>query len=213
MKHRIAAAAAVLATATATVGAVGAVASAQTAEPVGAKAGTTSIAAVLGTDGTKLDKNWQDFDLTEAAVLAVLEANPDSPVGLLTQGNKRATVFVPTDAAFRSLVRDLTGSTPKSEAQTLEAVASLGTDTIETVLLYHVIAGKTLTSGKVLAAEGTKLTTAQGGKIKVQLMKGKVTLVDADKDDRNPRVTVLDINKGNKHVAHAIDQVLRPVDL
>ena len=211
MKHRIAAAAvAVLATSTA---AMGALAPTQAAEPDAAKAGTKSLAAVLGADGTKLDKNWQDFDITEAAVLAVLEADPDSPVALLTQGNQRATAFVPTDAAFRSLVRDLTGTTPKSEAATFEAVASLGVDTVETVLLYHVIAGKTLTSGKVLAAEGTKLTTAQGGKIKVHVMNGKVTLIDADKNDRNPRVTVLDINKGNKQVAHAINQVLRPVDL
>ena len=65
-----------------------------------------SIAAVLSADGTRPDKNWKDFDITEAAVLAVLGAKPDSAVGLLTQGNKRATVFVPTDAAFRSLVRD-----------------------------------------------------------------------------------------------------------
>ena len=36
-------------------------------------------------------------------------------------------------------------------------------DTVETILLYHVIAGKTLTSPKVIAAEGDKLTTAQGG--------------------------------------------------
>ena len=212
MNHRIATAAvAVLATTTAAVGALGA--GTQAAEPASAKAGTKSIAAVLGADGTRLDKNWQDFDITEAAVLAVLEADPASPVALLTKGNKRATVFVPTDAAFRSLVRDLTGSNPKSEAATFEAVASLGVDTVETVLLYHVIAGKTLTSGKVLAAEGTKLTTAQGGKVKVHILKGKVTLIDADKDDRNPRVTVLDVNRGNKQVAHAINQVLRPIDL
>ena len=70
-----------------------------------------------------------------------------------------------------------------------------------------------LTSGKVVAAEGTKLTTAQGGKVKVHVLKGKVTLIDADKNDRNPVVRVLDINKGNKQIAHAIDRVLRPVDL
>ena len=45
------------------------------------------------------------------------------------------------------------------------------------------------------------------------LLGGRVTLTDKDKNDRNPRVTVLDINKGNKQVAHAINQVLRPVDL
>lgn len=209
MKHRIATAAvAALAASTALAGAV-APASAAPA----AKAGNKSLAAVLGADGTKLDKNWKDFDLTEAAVLAVLDAKPDSPVGLLTQGDQRATAFVPTDQAFRLLVKDLKGFAPKTEAKTLKQVAKLGVDTIETVLLYHVVAGKTLTSPKVLAAKGKRVQTAQGGSIKVHVIKGKVTLADADKNDRNPRVVVLDINKGNKQVAHAIDRVLRPVDL
>ncbi|WKN48318.1 fasciclin domain-containing protein [Nocardioides sp. Arc9.136] len=211
MKHRIAAAAvAVLATSTAVAGAP---AQAADAPAKAAKAGTTSLAEVLAADGTKLDKNGKDFDLTEAAVLAVLDAKPGSPVGLLAQGGKRATAFIPTDNAFRLLVRDLKGFAPKTEAKTLKQVAKLGVDTIETVLLYHVVAGKTLTSDKVLAAEGSKVATAQGGSIKVHVIKGKVTLLDADKDDRNPRVVVLDINKGNKQVGHAIDRVLRPVDL
>lgn len=212
MKHRIATAAvAALAASTALAGAV-APASAAPPAPA-AKAGDQSLAAVLGADGTKLDKNWKDFDLTEAAVLAVLDAKPDSPVGLLTQGDQRATAFIPTDQAFRLLVKDLKGFAPKTEAKTLKQVAKLGVDTIETVLLYHVVAGKTLTSPKVLAAEGKRVRTAQGGSIKVHVIKGTVTLLDADKNDRNPRVVVLDINKGNKQVAHAIDRVLRPVDL
>lgn len=211
MKHRIAAAAvAVLATSTAVAGAP---AQAADAPAKAAKPGTTSLAEVLAADGTKLDKNGKDFDLTEAAVLAVLDAKPGSPVRLLTQGGKRATAFIPTDKAFRLLVKDLKGFAPKTEAKTLKQVAKLGVDTIETVLLYHVVAGKTLTSDKVLAAEGSKVATAQGGSIKVHVIKGEVTLLDADKDDRNPRVVVLDINKGNKQVGHAIDRVLRPVDL
>lgn len=211
MKHRIATAAvAVLAASTAVAGTV---APASAAPAPAAKAGNTSLAQVLAADGTKLDKNWKDFDLLEAAVLTVLDAKPDSPVGLLAQGDQRLTAFAPTDQAFRLLVKDLKGFAPKTEAKTLKQVAKLGVDTIETVLLYHVVAGKTLTAKKVLAAEGTKVATAQGGKIKVHVIKGKVTLLDADKDDRNPRVIVTDINKGNKQVAHAIDRVLRPVDL
>ena len=41
----------------------------------------------------------------------------------------------------------------------------------------------------------------------------RVTLVDADRNDRNPAVVKFNINKGNKQIAHAIDRVLRPVDL
>jgi hypothetical protein len=40
-----------------------------------------------------------------------------------------------------------------------------------------------------------------------------VRLIDADRNDRNPRIVRFDINKGNKQVAHGIDRVLRPVDL
>ena len=36
------------------------------------------------------------------------------------------------------------------------AAATLGVDTIEQVLLYHVVPGQTLTSGKVLKADGVE---------------------------------------------------------
>ena len=93
-----------------------------------------------------------------------------------------------------------------------------GVDTIETVLLYHVVPGKTLTSNKVLKADGAKLTTAQGGKITVKVKTKpsvSVTLKDRDKNAQDPKAVLkaLDLNKGNKQVAHGIDRVLRPIDL
>ena len=166
-------------------------------------------------DGQKLDKNWQDFDIVEAAVYAVLDAKPASPVGLVADGSTRLTVFVPTDAAFRSFVRSIKGFAPKTEAKTLAQVVKIAgsIDTVETILLYHVIAGKTLTSPKVVAAEGDKLTTAQGGAFRVHIGRAGVSLVDKDRDAANPYVVVLDINRGNKQVAHGINRVLRPLDL
>ena len=90
-------------------------------------------------------------------------------------------------------------------------------DTIESVLLYHVVAGSTLTSPKVVAAakKKQKITMANGATIRVKLMKGKVVLVDKDKNDRDARAIpkLLDLNKGNRQVAHGIDRVLRPLDL
>ena len=182
------------------------------------RAGTKSLAEVLAADGTKLDKNWQDFDILEAAVLAVVAATPDSPVALLTDGSVRLTAFLPTDQAFRDLVGDLTGKLPKTEKQTVNQLIKLaGVDTIETVLLYHVVAGKTLASPKVIAAskQGAKLATAQGGKVKVTQAKGNITLVDKDPDIANPVVILngIDVNKGNKQIGHAIDGVLLPIDL
>ena len=179
------------------------------------KPGTTSLAEVLAADGQKFDKNGKDFDIVEAAVYAVLAAKPDSPVGLLADGKTRLTAFIPTDQAFRKLVKDLAGKAPRTEAKTLQKVVELAgsIDTVETILLYHVVAGKTLTSPKVLAAEGQKIQTAMGKSFRVHVTKAGVVLNDKDKDDTNPRVVVLDVNRGNKQVGHAIDRVLRPLDL
>jgi uncharacterized surface protein with fasciclin (FAS1) repeats len=188
------------------------------AAPQARAAGSKSLVQVLGADGTKLDKSWADFDILEQAVLAVLAAKPDSPVGLLADGNVRLTAFLPTDRAFQFLVKDLTGKVPGTEAKVLKRLLKLAdVDTIETILLYHVVPGATLDSTKVLraAAGGDKVTTAQGGTIKVHTIKGAVTLLDQDKDSRNPQAVpaLLDVNKGNKQIGHGIDRVLRPLDL
>jgi uncharacterized surface protein with fasciclin (FAS1) repeats len=191
-----------------------------TAPAASAKAvGEDSLAGLLTSDNNSFDGNAKDFDIVTEAALAVVAAKPDSPVALLADGSQRLTVFAPTDQAFRLLAKDLTGQTIRSEKKIFSSLVELaGVDTIETILLYHVVPGRTLTSNKVLKADGAKLTTAQGGKVKVDVrMKPslRITLKDRDKNDRDPRVVLgaLDLNKGNKQVAHGIDRVLRPIDL
>ena len=206
---------ALLATSALALSAITAAAPAANAQAVG----EDSLAGLLTSDGDQFDKNAKDFDILTEAALAVVGAKPGSPVALVADGTQRATVFAPTDQAFRLLVKDLTGQTIKSEKKIFESLVELaGVDTIETVLLYHVIPGKTLTSGKVLKADGAKLMTAAGEPLKVDVrMKPslRITLKDRDKDDRDARavLTALDLNKGNKQVAHGIDRVLRPIDL
>ena len=176
--------------------------------------GTTSLAGVLGADGQKFDENWKDFDIVEAAVYAVAAAKPKSPVLLLTDGTKRLTAFAPTDKAFRNLAQDLTGKTYTSEKKVFTTLAGLvDVDTLEMVLLYHVVPGATITAAKAVTADGAKLPTAAGKNLKVKIVKGKVTLVDKDPDTANATVIAADINKGNKQIAHGIDVVLRPADL
>ena len=132
--------------------------------------GDDSLAGVLTSDGNKFDKNADDFDILTEAALAVIAAKPDSPVALLADGGQRLTVFAPTDQAFRQLAKDLTGKTIKSEKKIFDSLVALaGVDTIETVLLYHVVPGKTLTSKKVLKANGAKLMTAAGETVKVKV--------------------------------------------
>lgn len=182
--------------------------------------GTRSLAKVLAKDGHGFDSNWKDFDILDKAVLTVLAAKPDSPLKILTQGKKRVTAFLPTDAAFRVLVTDLTGKTPKTEKATFNALATLtnasqDVSTVELVLLYHVVPGATITYKQAKAADGTKLVTASGKKVKVDVKAGKVTLVDLDKNARDARVIAgqSNINQGNRQIAHAVDRILRPLDL
>lgn len=190
------------------------IAAAPTAQAAPERAKPTSLAQVLAADGHHFDKKWSDFDILDAAVTAVLEAKPASPVKVLTKPRTKLTAFLPTDKAFRKLATTLTGSQPKTEKATFNALAEgAGVDVIETVLLYHVVPGKTLPAAKVVKADGKKLTTAQGGKITVHVKGKTVSIGDADPDLRDPRVIKTDINKGNPQIAHAIDRVLLPIDL
>jgi uncharacterized surface protein with fasciclin (FAS1) repeats len=205
---------------TRTVSAVAAVAalaagSVLTTAPAQAKAGTTPLTEVLAADGNKYDRNWDDFDIVEKAVRAVLKADPDSSVAVLADGDTALTAFVPTDRAFRKLVTSVTGDRPAGEKATFAAVASLGVDTVEDVLLYHVVPGATVTYAAAKKSDGARLETALGKHIGVRAAGGEVRLVDADRDARNARVipAAKNVNKGNDQIAHGIDRVLRPMDL
>ena len=179
--------------------------------------GTRSLATVLTADKSGFDHNGHDFDILKAAVQAVLKAKPSSPVGVLADGKTRLTAFVPTDRAFQLLVADIQNSKRlPSEKKTFAAVAGLGIDTVETVLLYHVVPGVRVTKARALKADGARLKTAAGKTIKVNVYghrHPRIALIDADRSDRNPRVTTVGINRGNRQLAHAIDRVLRPVNL
>jgi uncharacterized surface protein with fasciclin (FAS1) repeats len=198
------------------------VASALTAAPATAHGkskplGTKSLAAVLTAGKVGFDRNGSDYDILTAAVLAVLKAKPASPVGVLADGTTALTAFLPNDRAFERLVADIQHSKRlPGEKQAFTAVAGLGIDTVETVLLYHVVPGATITKKAALKADGASLKTAAGSSIKVDVYGfcwKRVKLIDADRSDRDPRVNKFDINKGNRQIAHGIDRVLRPIDL
>lgn len=178
--------------------------------------GSTSLAEVLAADGNRLDRSWDDFDIVEKAVYAVLEAKPDSPVAVLADGDTALTAFVPTDRAFRRLVHDLTGDRKAREHGVLRAVTSVAdADTLEAVLLYHVVPGATITYFQARNADGARLETALGSKVRVNVVGTDVRLVDRDRDDLNPQVirSLKNLNKGNEQIAHGINRVLRPIDL
>jgi uncharacterized surface protein with fasciclin (FAS1) repeats len=186
---------------------------ANTAAPASASQGHRSLAA----DGHHFDHNWRDFDIVDKAVVTVLKAKPNSPVGVLAKGNVRLTAFLPTDAAFRRLVTSLTGRKTTTERATFRKIAKLvDVDTLEAILLYHVVPGATITAAKASKADNAKLTTAAGITVKVNVKRdGSIALIDKDPNSRNARVVLpkTDINKGNRQIAHGIDRVLRPADL
>ncbi len=187
-----------------------------TAAPAQAAPGTTSLAEVLAADGNRLDHNWNDFDLVEKAVYAVLAAKPDSDVAVLADGTVALTAFIPTDRAFRRLVSDLTGHRKATERGVLRAITKIAdADTLEAILLYHVVPGATITLAQARQSDNAVLTTAGGGTIKVNVVGKQVRLRDADTNDRNPRVkpSKANLNEGNLQIAHGIDRVLRPLDL
>ena len=191
---------------------------AQAATGQHAKLGTRSLAQVLAGDTRGFDHNSHDFDVLSAAVNAVLKAKPASPVKVLADGKTAVTAFLPNDAAFRLLVADITGKKAwPSEKQAFTAVAGLGINTVEKVLLYHVVPGATIDRRAALKSDGAKLATAAGATVKVDVYGRhwwkKVRLIDADRNDRDPRVVKFDVNRGNKQIAHVIDRVLRPADL
>jgi uncharacterized surface protein with fasciclin (FAS1) repeats len=204
--------------ATSMVGAAALAAPAAQAAPA-AKAGTRSLAQVLTSDGNRFDHNPYDFDIVTQAVLAVLKAKPNSPVGVLADGSTRLTAFIPNDQAFRKLVKDLTGTRYAGERRVFhELVGLVGVDTVEQVLLYHVVPGAKINSTTAKHADGAELTTAQGGTFTVNVIYKRtpiIALQDNDPDDANPFLDAraLDINKGNRQLAHGITRVLRPANL
>ncbi len=178
--------------------------------------GDTPLSSILLADGDTFDDNPYDYDVLTEAALAVLADDPSSPVGLLTDGSVQLTAFLPTDFAFAKTVRDLTGTLPASEQETFDTVASLGLDTVEAVLLYHVIPGPPIDSATVLGSDGAALTTAAGPTLTVDVFTKPKTgntgirLIDGARPYPWLVLNRLDINEGNNQTAHRIGRVLLP---
>ena len=200
------------ATVTALVGGLG-----LTAAPAQAAPGERSLATVLAADGDRFDRKWNDFDILDRAVRTVLTAKPGSDVAVLADGSTRLTAFLPTDRAFRKLVHAVTrrpsahrGGAPSRRRQRVRRRhhrdrAALPRGPRRHDHLPRRPGGPT----------GAVLDTAAGAPVTVNVRDGRVYLRDADTDDANPRIREhqVNLNKGNRQIAHGINRVLRPVDL
>ena len=169
---------------------------------------------MLAKDGGGFDRNPYDYDIVDNAVRAVLNAKPASPVGLLADGNVALTAFLPTDQAFRRLVRDLTGTTTAARRRSSPPSRRSASTRSRPCCSTTWCPARPSPTSRPCASNGAQLTTAQGGTITVRVAyRYFVKLVDADPDDANPYVVKANINKGNKQIAHGINQVLRPLNL
>ena len=176
--------------------------------------GLNALTNVLNVAEYDFDSDLTDFDILTYLALDVMGAKPNSAVWALADGNVKMTAFIPTDRAFKKLVTALTGETLKRERKIYLAVRALGMDTVEKVLLYHVVLGDPILSEAAVAAAtaSTFLTTAEGSTIRVVFNGDLLKVRDKDTDRINPNVILarVDINEGNNQVAHPINGVLLP---
>lgn len=108
--------------------------------------------------------------------------------------NSPFTVFAPTNAAFTSLLTELS----------LPNLAAVPTSTLENVLKYHVVAGANVLSTDI--TNNMNVTTFQGGTFNITTT-GGVKITDAN--NRVSNVIATDVQCSNG-VIHAIDKVLLP---
>jgi uncharacterized surface protein with fasciclin (FAS1) repeats len=165
------------------------------------------------------DGDPYNFDIVTAAIAA-------TDADVILGGLDSYTAFLPNDRAFEVLAKSkgLLGSDYRYGATVEEQtvfdalVAELGVDTIEAVLLYHVVAGETITGGDVLAGKRIKtLDMANGQKLTVYVVsKTAPFIVLGDQDGRffNDYVVKSKIDfgykPGDKVVVHGISDVLIP---
>jgi len=86
------------------------------------------------------------------------------------------------------------------------------------VLLYHVVPGATIDAATALRSNGAVLQTAAGGTLKVRVLSQRyklIQLVDGYRGNIDPLVNPrqLDLNSGNRQIAHGIVFVLLPARL
>lgn len=175
--------------------------------------GTVPLATAMKLDAPAFDSNWQDHDILVHCINRVLAAKPNSTLNSLRDGTLPLTVLAPDDLAFRALAgyRNARGVILSTEARVYAFIAKLHIDSLERVLKYHLVPSEVLGALDLLTSNGLTLPTQEGSPIRVSIATS-VRLVDvsAQKRESLVRLSYLDINKGNRQIAHSISAVLLP---
>jgi uncharacterized surface protein with fasciclin (FAS1) repeats len=167
-----------------------------------------TLAGMLAPYATSFDTDNNNFNVGVHLLLQF----PQIVRAAASPGNY--TVFLPTDYAFRRLVKDLTGTVVANEAKLVEAVKGLRGLKFADVVRYHVLVGNRLDYATALRSNGASLTTSQGGIVKVFVPKGtrRVVLVDNAPNRRDARVVNTGLIASNG-IVHVIDRVLLPAQV
>lgn len=169
------------------------------AEETGDDAMVADGAAMAGeaaTPGTIVEvaQGSEAFSTLVAAVTA-------AGLGETLSGDAELTVFAPTDDAF--------GKLPEG---TVETLVTEDTETLSSILTYHVVEGKVDAATLIAAIEeagdaGFTVTTVGGGTLTAAIVDGAVVLTDAA--GGTSTVTATDVEASNGLI-HVIDTVLMP---
>ena len=159
-------------------------------------------------------RNWYDFDILTAAVVA-----DGTLVEAVTAASTAVTLFAPNDRAFQLLAKDLTGNWYWTEQAVLNAIVGAvgdgsGQVNLTNVLTYHVVDGKFLKADVVPLIGSPIGTLNEGNSFTVQAPNrfGFIEIDDEVDGFRNPYLVRTDIDAGNS-VIHSISRVLIPADV
>lgn len=134
------------------------------------------------------DQNIVEIASGDEQFSILVEALQKAELVETLKGEGPFTVFAPTNAAFEALLKELDAT----------AEELLDRDDLKYILLYHVVAGKVMSTD---LTDGMMPETVQGSTIKIDLSDG-VMINDS-------KVTTADIEASNG-VIHVIDKVLLP---
>lgn len=167
-----------------------------------------TIALVLAPYVGTFDTNNNNFNIATQVLLQF----PDLAFATTKPGTN--TVFLPTDYAFRALVKSLTGKVVVPERQVFEAIQRLGRAKVGAIVRTHVLRNVRLGYAQALLSNGKAFTTWQGGTLRVQVPavgRRMVVLQDGATKFADPKIINANIRASNG-IIHVIDRVLLPAN-
>lgn len=161
-----------------------------------------------------LDADSSDHDLFTAGVKHVLTTKKRTRLKWLADGDKAATVFIPTDNAVTEFITEMTGIKPASEEEALKVfLDTWNVYEIEWIIRYHVVKGKELNTFKLVTQQAQDWPTlGRRYTVKAQALTGpcNIKLIDGDTNRPDAHTVKTDVYKAGKQTSHIIDRVMFP---